>query len=206
MRGNLYIVSAPSGSGKTTLLGQLISKFDDLIFSVSYTTRRPRGSERDGVEYFFVGRDAFLDMVQRGDFIEWAEVYGHLYGTSREFVEENLEAGRNVILDIDVQGMKRVQEQAPDAVKVFVLPPSYEELERRLKQRRLEDDETIRMRLAIAKTEIERYRDYDYIVVNDTIEESARVLESVIRAGAARPANQEARIGEIIASFGGVDC
>ena len=206
MRGNLYIVSAPSGSGKTTLLGQLISKFDDLIFSVSYTTRRPRGNERDGVEYFFVGRDAFLDMVQRGDFIEWAEVYGHLYGTSRAFVEENLEAGRNVILDIDVQGMKRVQEQAPDAVKVFVLPPSYEELARRLKERRLEDDETIRTRLAIARREIERYRDYDFIVVNDTIEESTRILESVIRAGAARPANQEARIGEIIASFGGVDC
>ncbi len=206
MRGNLYIVSAPSGSGKTTLLDQLISRFDDLIFSVSFTTRRPRGNERDGVEYYFVGRDEFRGMIDGGEFIEWAEVHGNFYGTSRAFVEENIEAGRNVILDIDVQGKKRVQEQVPDAVTVFVLPPSYAELERRLKERRLEDDETVRMRLAIAKTEIERYGDYDYIVVNDTIEESARVLESVIRAGAARPANQEARIGDIIASFGGVDC
>ena len=206
MRGNLYIVSAPSGSGKTTLLDQLITQFDDLIFSVSYTTRQPRGTEKNGVEYFFVARDEFLGMVERGEFLEWAEVHGNFYGTSREFVEENLAAGRSVILDIDVQGKGLVQERLSDAVTIFLLPPSFGELERRLKARQLEDDETIRMRLAIAKKEIQRYRDYDYIVVNDKIEESAMVLESVIRAGAARPANQEARIGKIIDSFGGVDC
>jgi guanylate kinase len=206
LRGNLYIVSAPSGSGKTTLLDQLINKFDDLIFSVSYTTRKPRGTERDGVEYFFVGRDEFIGMVERAEFLEWAEVHGNFYGTSRRFVDENLDAGRSVILDIDVQGKSLVQEKVPGAITVFLLPPSYAELERRLKERRLEDDETIRMRLAIAKKEIQRYRDYDYIVVNDRLEESARVLEAVIRAGAARPSNQDTRIKAIIDTFGGVDC
>jgi guanylate kinase len=206
LRGNLYIVSAPSGSGKTTLLDQLINKFDDLIFSVSYTTRKPQNTERDGVEYFFVGRDEFIGMVERAEFLEWAEVHGNFYGTSRRFVDENLDAGRSVILDIDVQGKSLVQEKVPGAITVFLLPPSYAELERRLKERRLEDDETIRMRLAIAKKEIQCYRDYDYIVVNDRLEESARVLEAVIRAGAARPSNQDTRIKAIIDTFGGVDC
>ena len=206
LRGNLYIVSAPSGSGKTTLLDKLITKFDDLIFSVSYTTRQPRGEEKDSVEYFFVGRDEFRQMVEREEFLEFAEVHGNFYGTSRQFVDENREAGRSVILDIDVQGKVLVQEKVPDAVTVFLMPPSYGELERRLNARQLEDDATIRMRLAIAKKEIQRYGDYDYIVINDKIDESAMVLEAVIRAGAARPANQEARIKEIIDSFGGVDC
>lgn len=206
MRGNLYIVSAPSGSGKTTLLDQIVTKFDDLIFSVSYTTRQPRGRERDGVEYFYVGRDQFLGMVEREEFIEWAEVHGNLYGTSRRFVDENLEAGKGVILDIDVDGKGQVKEQIPDAVTIFLLPPSYEELERRLKARQLEDEATIRMRLAIAKKEIQRYRDYDYIIVNDKLDESRVALEAVIRAGAARPMKQDARIGAIIHSFGGADC
>ena len=206
MRGNLYIVSAPSGSGKTTLLDRIVAKFDDLIFSVSYTTRQPRGRERHGVEYFFVGRDEFLGMVERGEFIEWADVHGNYYGTSRRFVDENLETGKSVILDIDVHGKDQVQEKVPDAVTIFLLPPSYGELERRLKARQLEDEATIRMRLAIAKKEIQRYRDYDFIIVNDKIDESGVVLEAVIRAGAARPVNQEARIREIIQSFGGADC
>ena len=206
MRGNLYIVSAPSGSGKTTLLDRIVAKFDDLIFSVSYTTRQPRGRERHGVEYFVVGRDEFLGMVERGEFIEWADVHGNYYGTSRRFVDENLETGKSVILDIDVHGKDQVQEKVPDAVTIFLLPPSYGELERRLKARQLEDEATIRMRLAIAKKEIQRYRDYDFIIVNDKIDESGVALEAVIRAGAARPVNQEARIREIIQSFGGADC
>jgi len=202
LRGNLYIVSAPSGSGKTTLLDHIINKFDDLIFSVSYTTRKPRGRESHGVEYFFVGRDEFLGMVERGEFLEWAEVHGNYYGTGRQFVEENLEAGRSVILDIDVQGKVLVKERFPEAITVFLMPPSYEELERRLKARSLEDDETVRMRLAIAGKEISRYRDYDFIVINDNINESAAVLEAVVRAGSAKPVNQEARIRTIIDTFG----
>jgi guanylate kinase len=122
LRGNLYIVSAPSGSGKTTLLDQLMTRFDDLIFSVSFTTRKPRGQERHGVEYFFVNAADFLDMAERNEFLEWAEVHGNYYGTGRKFVEDNLNAGRSVILDIDVQGKSLVQEKMPDAVTIFLMP------------------------------------------------------------------------------------
>ena len=205
MRGNLYIVSAPSGSGKTTLLQHLIENLDDLIFSVSYTTRRPRGHEKDGVEYFFIERDEFLRMIDAEDFIEWAEYHGNLYGTSRRFVEDSIAAGNDVILDIDVHGARQIKEKVTDAVTIFLMPPSFVELERRLKERRLEDDETIRMRLAIAKTEITRYRDYDYIVVNDKLEESVSLFDAVVRSGWAKPERQEGRIRKIIDSFGGMD-
>lgn len=203
--GNLYIVSAPSGSGKTTLLRHLIAGFEDLIFSISYTTRSPRKGETDGVDYVFVDRERFLKMVDGGEFLEWAEYQGNLYGTSRRFVEDQVRTGCSVILDIDVQGARQVREQAPDAVTVFLLPPSYTELERRLRERGVEDDETIRMRLAIARQEITRYRDYDYIVVNDQVEESVRLLGAIVRADGARPERQEARIRDIIGSFGGMD-
>src|SRR5579871_3960411 len=160
MRGNLYIVSAPSGSGKTTLLQNLLRTFRDLRFSVSYTTRAPRTGERDGVDYFFVDRPAFLRMVERGDFLEWAEYYGQLYGTARSFVDEHLEKGQDIILDIDVQGARQVKAKLAGAKAIFVLPPSFQELERRLRSRMLESDEAIRRRLEIAKSEIQFYRDY----------------------------------------------
>jgi guanylate kinase len=205
MRGNLYIVSAPSGSGKTTLLRQLIAGFGSLIFSISYTTRKPRQGERDGVDYFFVDRDEFLRKVEADEFLEWAEYQENLYGTSRRFVEEKVATGCSVILDIDVQGARLVREQVPAAVTVFLLPPSYTELERRLRERGVEEDETIRMRLAIAKQEITRYRDYDYIVVNDDLGESLALLGAIVRSDSARPERQEARIRDIIRSFGGTD-
>ncbi len=205
MRGNLYIVSAPSGSGKTTLLQHIVTKFDHLIFSVSYTTRAPRGHEEDGIEYFFIDRDEFQAMVDRHEFLESAEYHGELYGTSRKFVEENLALGRAVILDIDVQGAKQVKGQIDEAVTIFLMPPSFAELERRLKARRFEDDETIRRRLAIAKKEILRYNDYDYVVINDKLDESMGLLEAIVRSGSTHPICQEERIREIIASFGGME-
>src|SRR5689334_7963608 len=125
MRGNLYIVSAPSGSGKTTLLQNLLRTFKDLRFSVSYTTRSPRGGEKNGVDYFFTDRASFLAMVERGEFLEHAEYYGQLYGTARSFVEEQLESGKDVVLDIDVQGARQVKAKAPDAIAIFILPPSF---------------------------------------------------------------------------------
>ena len=209
MRGNLYIVSAPSGSGKTTLLQHLTRKYDDLIFSISYTTRLPRGNEENGVEYFFIGRDAFMKMADAGEFLEWAEYHGNLYGTSRRFVEESVNSGKAVILDIDVAGARQVKRLVPDAVAIFLLPPSFAELERRLKERRLEDAETIRKRLAIAKQEILSCNDYDYIVINDKLDESIGLLDAIVCAGTVRPAKElEAadRIREIVASFGGTDC
>src|SRR5579883_756945 len=154
MRGNLYIVSAPSGSGKTTLLQHLLKSFKDLNFSVSHTTRQPRQGERHSVDYFFTERTAFSNMVERGEFLEWAEFNGQLYGTTRTFVEERLAGGQDVILDIDVQGAKQVKAKVKDAVAIFVLPPSFQELERRLKSRMLETDDVIRRRLEIARSEI----------------------------------------------------
>jgi guanylate kinase len=204
MRGNLYIVSAPSGSGKTTLLQHLLRTFKDLNFSVSHTTRQPRQGEREGVEYFFTERAAFLNMVDRGDFLEWAEFNGQLYGTTKAFVQSHLESGQDVILDIDVQGARQVKAKVSEATAIFVLPPSFQELERRLKTRRLEPDDVIRRRLEIARGEIGFYRDYDYIIINDILEKSILLLESIVRSGTAVPRRQQGRIEEIIASFGGL--
>ena len=203
MRGNLYIVSAPSGSGKTTLLQQLLRTFENLKFSVSHTTRQPRAGERHGTDYFFTDRATFISMVDRGEFLEWAEYYGQLYGTARSFVEQHTAAGCDVILDVDVQGARQVKSKFREAIAVFVLPPSFAELERRLRSRRLESDEAIHRRLEIAKSEILFYRDYDYIVVNEVLESSIQLLESILRSGRATPSRQQARIEEIIASFGG---
>ena len=203
MRANLYIVSAPSGSGKTTLLQRLLPSFSDLRFSISHTTRQPRTGETNGVDYFFVDRPEFLSMVDRGAFLEWAEYYGQLYGTSHHFVEQHLSEGCDVILDIDVQGARQVKSRIPEAIAVFILPPSFAELERRLRSRRLESDEAIHRRLEIAKGEIPYYRDYDYIVVNEVLEKSIQLLESIVRSGHALPSRQQVRIEEIISSFGG---
>jgi guanylate kinase len=204
MRGNLYIVSAPSGSGKTTLLQHLLRSFKDLKFSVSYTTRRPRQGEQNGIDYFFTDRATFSSMVERGDFLEWAEFNSELYGTARSFVYEQLESGYDVILDIDVQGAKQVKAKVADATAIFILPPSFTELERRLKSRMLESEDAIRRRLEIAKGEIQFYRYYDYVVINDILQNSLLLLESIVRSGTAAPRRQEARVEEIIASFGGL--
>jgi len=204
MYGNLYIISAPSGSGKTTLLQHLLRTFKDLNFSVSHTTRRPRQGERDGVDYFFTDRPAFLTMIENGEFLEWAEFNGQLYGTTRKFVQDHLEHGEDVILDIDVQGARQVKAKVSDATAIFVMPPSFAELERRLKARMLEPDDVIRRRLEIAKDEIRFYRDYDYIIINDILENSILLLESIVRSGRAVPRRQQSRIEEIIASFGGL--
>ncbi|HYR43976.1 MAG TPA: guanylate kinase, partial [Terriglobia bacterium] len=183
MSGNLYIVSAPSGSGKTTLLQQLLRNFKELKFSVSYTTRRPRQGEQHGLDYFYTDRAEFVGMVERGDFLEWAEFNGQLYGTANAFVHDQLEAGHDVILDIDVQGAKQVKSKMQDAIAIFILPPSFAELERRLRARMLEPEDVIRRRLEIAKGEIQFYREYDYIVINDILEKSVLLLESIVRSG-----------------------
>jgi guanylate kinase len=143
-------------------------------------------------------------MVDRGEFLEWAEFNGHLYGTTRAFVEKHINAGRNVILDIDVQGATQVKAKIKDATAIFVLPPSFEELKRRLEERRLESEDVIRKRLEIAKNEIVFYRDYDYIIINDILDHSIRLLESIVLSGTATPQRQQSRIEEIIASFGGL--
>lgn len=143
-------------------------------------------------------------MVDQEEFLEWAEYQGQLYGTARTFVEGNLEAGKDVILDIDVQGARQVKSKMPGAVSIFILPPSFAELERRLRARRLESEDTIRRRLEIARGEIVFYRDYNYIIVNDVLEDSVLLLEAIVRGGGALPSRQEDRIEDIISSFGGL--
>ena len=175
-----------------------------VVFSFLHDAGTP-GHEEDGIEYFFVDRHEFRGMVDRQEFLESAEYHGNLYGTSRRFVEESIASGKAVILDIDVQGAQQVKGQIEGAVTIFLMPPSFDELERRLKERRLEDDETIRRRLAIAQKEILSYNDYDYVVINDKLDESIGLLETIVCSGSPRPTYQEERIREIIASFGGMD-
>jgi guanylate kinase len=174
-----------------------------LRFSVSHTTRQPRQGEKHGVDYFFTDRAEFLRMVDRSQFLEWAEFNGQLYGTTRAFVQEQLESGMDVILDIDIQGARQVKSKMKDATAIFILPPSYQELKRRLEARMLESEDVISRRLEIAKNEILYYRDYDYIIINDILEHSIPLLESIVRSGTAIPRRQQSRVEEIIASFGG---
>lgn len=199
MSGITYIISAPSGSGKSTLTNELRRTVPSLEFSISYTTRPPRGSEQSGREYFFVSREEFERMIAEDEFLEWAEVFGNYYGTAKSFLREASARGHDLLLDIDVQGAAQVKRKAPEAVSIFVLPPSREELERRLRRRAEADDalqrqlmgdgaclfntETIiQRRLQTASREIENFRQYDYILVNDRLEESIDILQSIVEA------------------------
>jgi len=177
------VVSAPSGAGKTTLCRKLIAKDPLISFSVSYTTRPPRPNERNGTDYFFVSKETFQKMIDEGAFLEWAEVYGNFYGTAKAQVENAIKEGKDVLLDIDVQGAFQVREKlGRDAVLVFVLPPSFETLFQRLKARGTEDEMTLRKRLAAAKEEILRAKAFDYLVLNDNLEEAFEELYSILRA------------------------
>jgi guanylate kinase len=178
----LLILSSPSGAGKTTLCGRLRQQFPLLRFSVSHTTRQPRANELDGREYHFVPRERFEAMVRDGQFVEWAEVHGNLYGTSVEEVEKSRAAFEGVLFDVDYQGARQIKVRYPEAVTVFVLPPSLQELERRLRSRASEDEPTIRRRLANALGEIAHYGLFDYVVENDQLEEASRQLHSIVTA------------------------
>ncbi|HEY6305971.1 MAG TPA: guanylate kinase [Candidatus Angelobacter sp.] len=184
MSGILFIISAPSGSGKTTLVDALRQYVPNLDFSISYTTRQPRGSEQDGREYYFVSRARFAEMIGHGDFLEYADVFGNYYGTAKSVLEDAARRGHDVLLDIDVQGERQVKRQMPGAVSIFVLPPSRAELESRLRKRSVNEnvnsEEVIRRRLNTARKEIENYPNYDYILINDRLEQSVNELEAVV--------------------------
>ncbi|MFL5355663.1 guanylate kinase [Archangium sp.] len=185
--GILLVLSAPSGTGKTTLARRLLGELPDSLFSISVTTRKPRGREQDGVDYHFVDVTAFQERIERGEFVEWAEVYGHFYGSSQAVVDEARERRGVAIFDIDVQGGLAIKRKNPDTVLVFVVPPSMEELERRLRDRGTDAEDTIRRRMLAARSEIERgVASYDYIVVNDDFERAYRDLHSVVVAERSR--------------------
>jgi guanylate kinase len=199
----MVIISAPSGSGKSTLVRRLIASLPDLAFSVSYTTRPRRTGEKEGRDYFFVTRKRFERMIAAGDFIEWAEVFGHLYGTSKAQIEKALKAGRDVLLDIDVQGHQQVKQRLPEALSVFVMPPSFQELKRRLTHRHSDAPQVIERRLATARQEIAHWPEYDHLVVNDRLGPATQALRAIVRAGRFRRQNQAEHAQEICKTFGG---
>ncbi len=178
----VYIVSAPSGSGKSTLVNELFKMVRHLDFSISYTTRAPRGSEQNGKEYFFVSREEFETMIAADEFLEHAEVFGNYYGTARRFLREAEARGNDLLLDIDVQGASKIKEKIPEAVSIFILPPDREKLEWRLRHRGLDSEAVIRRRLDTARREIENYSKYDYILVNNLLEQSADELKDIVLA------------------------
>lgn len=197
----VYIISAPSGSGKSTLVSELFKVVRNLQFSISYTTRSPRGSEADGKEYFFVSKKTFEAMIAAGEFLEHACYDGNNYGTARRFLEQAQDRGRDLLLDIDVQGAAQVKTKIADAVSIFILPPSREMLEWRLRNRGQDSEEAIQRRLDTARREIENYSKYDYILVNDRLDQSADELKAIVLAErlrriSARPSAEGLRLIE----------
>jgi len=179
-RGLIIVVSAPSGAGKTTVLKRLMQRHPEIVFSVSATTRTPRPGEENGKDYFFFSEEEFRKGIEAGEFAEWAEVHGHLYGTPESFLESQVSQGRDVILDIDTQGAFQLKDNHPEAVLIFLAPPSFEELERRLRGRETESEEVVERRLGVARNELELRSKYDHIVVNTEIEDAVKDIETVI--------------------------
>ena len=180
--GMLFVVSAPSGAGKTTLCRALTDSLENLRHSISYTTRKPRPGEIDGRDYYFVTEERFRNMVQAGDFAEWAQVHSNLYGTSRRVLDEMRTDGTDVILDIDTQGAGQIKEKCKDAVFIFIMPPSLEILEERLRNRKSDNEDEIKKRMRRARDEIRDYAMYDYIIVNRDFERALAELRSIVLA------------------------
>ena len=201
-RGRLFVVSAPSGTGKTTLARRLVQQVPNLGLSRSYTSRPIRDGERDGVDYHYVGADRFQAMREAGAFIEWAEVFGRFYGTAVADTERRLASGEDLVLVIDVQGAAKVRARGVPFVGIFVLPPSFEVLEARLRRRSRDPEEQIRCRLETARREIAALADYDYVVVNDEVDRAVGRLRAIVLAERARRDAMAGEIAAIVRSFG----
>jgi len=197
----VYIISAPSGSGKSTLVDWLLKSVSGLIFSISYTTRPPRGKERGGQDYYYISREEFEQRAARGEFLEYAEVFGNYYGTHRSVLDRAKQEGKDLVLDVDVQGARQLKGRIADAVTVFILAPSRKILEQRLRARSEDPDEVIRRRLREAAEDIRSYAFYDYIVVNREVEEAVDTLASIVKAERARRERQEAAVRPILKTF-----
>jgi len=179
-KGKLFVFAAPSGAGKTTLVHAMVAKHPELRFSISYTTRKPRRNEANGVDYLFVSEEEFMRLRDAGEMLEYAEVFDHYYATSRSQVEKHLADKRNVILEIDWQGARQVRESMPECITVFILPPSIEELERRLRDRRTDAPEVIERRLRDALSDMSHWDEFDYVIINDELDKAVADLEAVL--------------------------
>jgi guanylate kinase len=201
LRGRLFVVSAPSGTGKTTVVERLAEITPDVTLSRSYTSRAARAGEADGVDYHFVSRERFEAMIAANEFLEWADVFGNFYGTSGPVTEGLLSAGRDVILVIDVQGAVQVRECGLAFVSIFVLPPSFDVLEQRLRGRSKDSDAAIRRRLEVASHEVSSYHDYDYVIVNDELDSAVDALRAIVIAERARVSRMRPVADTIISTF-----
>ena len=199
--GNVFVLSAPSGAGKSTLAKRLVRDVPDLRFSVSFTTRSPRAGEVHGTDYFYVDRETFGSMVDEGGFVEWVEVYGNRYGTGRQWIQEKLAEGTDILLDIETIGARNIRKEIPDAIMVFLLPPSADSLADRLRTRGKDSEEQIRIRLQYARHEMEAFGHYDYLVVNDDLETAYRQLESIILAHRCQRERMTPAAHRILATF-----
>jgi guanylate kinase len=197
----VFIISAPSGSGKSTLVSRLLARDPQLRFSVSYTTRKPRGNEKPGESYVYISRKEFEERRERGEFLEQAEVFGNYYGTNRNALDQAEREGKDLILDIDVQGARQLRETLPDAVSIFILAPSRDILEQRLRTRSEDTEEVIQRRLREAAEEIRSYTQYDYVVVNHKLEESVATLAAIVKAERVRRVRMEKQIQPILKTF-----
>jgi guanylate kinase len=180
-RGHLFIISAPSGAGKTTLVKAVLQQFRDMLYSISYTTRKPRAEERDGIDYHFISKQDFKKGIHKSRWAEWAEVYGHYYGTSVEFIEQSLSSGCDILLDIDVQGTLQILKHYPDSVTIFILPPSMNALRKRLEMRGSDSQAVIEKRLFNARKEMTQKKMYRHIIVNDILSEAIKELSSILK-------------------------
>ena len=200
--GSVFIVAAPSGAGKSTLVNALLAQDPTIILSVSTTTRAPRPGETHGKEYFFASEEEFLQREKHGEFLESARVHGNYYGTSRVFIDEQTRAGKDVLLEIDWQGAQQVRRQFPDAVGIFILPPSIAELEQRLRKRGQDSDEVIARRVANAAGEIAHVPEFDYVIINENFDAALAQLAGIARSSRCRYAQQATRHSDLFADFG----
>lgn len=204
-RGILFVVSSPSGGGKGTLIQRVLNKNLNLGYSVSFTTRAPRNGEVNGREYFFITPEKFQEMRAAGEFLEWAHVHGKLYGTARRQVADEIGAGRDIILEVDVQGAASVRALIADAVSIFILPPSFEILRQRLQARGTDSPEELDLRLRNAPTELQDYSAFEYVIINDDADRAAEQLTAIVAAERARLSRQGHRIQSVVEAFAGTE-